>query len=107
MLTNVKAGGIRCVEILCIENKAGESEPLEAKGEGGFGSPDATAILQLFLKNTHILGIIWSKFHIFKWLHKLFIQGLRPGTTYPHLPPFPCYNTECKDSCYCYSIIVF
>jgi len=39
LLKNVKAGGIRYVEILCIENKAGawgqSSQPLKADGVSG------------------------------------------------------------------------
>jgi len=42
---NVKSVGIRCIEMLCIENKAGVC----AGGE----APDAAAILHLFSKNKH------------------------------------------------------
>jgi len=53
MLTNVKAGGMKCVETICIENKAGvwgqSSQPPEANGGLGL-SPrrcgDLTAFFQ-------------------------------------------------------------
>jgi len=55
MLTNVKARGITCAEILCIfvlKTKRGdqEAELPVARSQWGFGSgsPDAAAILQLF-----------------------------------------------------------
>jgi len=59
MLTNVKAGRIRCIEILCIENKAEVwgAKPPAAGGQWGFegGALDAATILQLFsIKNTHL-----------------------------------------------------
>jgi len=47
MLTNVKAGGIRCVKILCIVNKAGAwGLPPAAAGQWGFEgeAPDTAAI---------------------------------------------------------------
>jgi len=57
MLTNAKAGGIRFIEILCIEYKAGvwghSPSPPEANGCLG-GVPDAAAILQLFSKKIRI-----------------------------------------------------
>jgi len=50
MLTNVKAGGIRCVEILYIVDKAGLSSA--TGGQWGFrgGALAAAAILQFFSK---------------------------------------------------------
>jgi len=52
-LTNVKAGGIKRVEFLCIEKKTevwGRSPA--ARGQWGFGgrAPDTAAILQVFSK---------------------------------------------------------
>jgi len=53
MLTNVKAGEIKCVEILCIKNKAGVGLGAKTPAAGSQwwfrgGASDATAILQLF-----------------------------------------------------------
>jgi len=49
LLTNVKAGGIRCIKILCIINKTGiwsqSPQPPEANGGLGGGAADAAAIL--------------------------------------------------------------
>jgi len=71
MLINVKAGKIRYVKILCIENKAGVRRR----------SPDAAAILQLFYKTTHSLDIVWSKFRVLKSLSNVLMcpHGLCSG----------------------------
>jgi len=54
MLTNVKTGGIKCIEIICIKNKAeilGQSlQPREANVESGAEPPTLRAFFQ---KNTH------------------------------------------------------
>jgi len=105
MLTNVKAGGIRNVEILCIENKAAvwglspsRRRPVGVRGQ----SPDAAAILQLFSKKyAFFKGIIWSKFRVFKWLNKVLMrpQCIRPrrvSPRFPSPPPSPCYATGHK-----------
>jgi len=41
MLTNVTAGGIKCVEILCIENKVGvwEQSPHPPEADRDSGAP--------------------------------------------------------------------
>jgi len=52
------------------------------------GAPDPAAILQLFFKKYAFLGIVWSKFHVFKWLNKMLMgpQVLRPGARAPTYP---------------------
>jgi len=62
MLTNIKAGGTRCIEILCIENKSlvwGQSpQSPEASGSLGADPPTLRRFYSSFTKNTHFLGII-------------------------------------------------
>jgi len=59
MLMNVKVGGIRYVEIFCIESKA-RVWGLFAGGQWGLGggSPDAAAIMYLFSKKFAYLGVV-------------------------------------------------
>jgi len=49
------------------------------------GAPDAAAILQLFSKKHAFLGIVWTKFRVFKWFNKVLMrpQGFRPGARAP------------------------
>jgi len=54
---NVPLPAAGCSEIL---------HPLPAAG--------CSEILQLFSKSTHILGIVWSKFRVFKWLNKVLMR---------------------------------
>jgi len=68
-----------------------KSSRLRPMGLGG-RAPDAATILQLFSKKKYtFLGVVWSKFCVFKWLNKVLMRpkgatrrakGLKP-------PSFP------------------
>jgi len=79
MLTNVKAGGIRCAEILCIENKTGVwgRVPTRRRPMGVI----LRRFYSFFEKSTYFLGVVWSKFCVFKRLNKVLMrpQGFCPG----------------------------
>jgi len=60
MLTNVKLGGVRCVEILCIENKAGVCASSRRRPTGVWGRiprrcGDVTALLPKIRSFRHSL----------------------------------------------------
>jgi len=103
MLTNVKAGEIRCIEILCIENKAGVWEQTRSRRCDEF---------TVFSKKKYaFLGILWSKFRVFKWLNKVLMrpQGLCPGAHAPTCPLLLCHwaHKQRQYICYRYSAIAF
>jgi len=85
-LTNLKTVGIRCVKVLCIGNKAGvwgqSHQPPEINEGSG---ADAATILQLFSKKCAFLGIVCSKFCVYRWLNKVLMrpQSIRPGERSP------------------------
>jgi len=60
MLTNIIAGGIRCVEIFCIENKAGNPQPPKANGVSEAEPRRCGDFTAFFQKNTHMFGIVCS-----------------------------------------------
>jgi len=76
MLTKVKAVGIRCVKILCVENNKGvwgqSTQPPEANG--GSGERPTLRHFYSFSKKYAFLGIVWSKFCIFKWINKMLMR---------------------------------
>jgi len=89
MLTNAKAGGIRCNEILYIENKASVwgQIPQRQKANGVQGrSPRRCGKFTAFLKKKYAFFMhSLSKFCVFKWLNKVLIcpQDFCPW----HVPP--------------------
>jgi len=78
MLTNIKSGGIRCVE------KQSEclGLPQLPEASGGF----VTAISQFFPQKICIFRHSWSKFRVFKWLNNVLMR-----------PQAPCYATDHKN----------
>jgi len=82
-------------------------------GQWGFmgKAPNAAAILQLFFKRYAFLGIIWSKFRVFKWLNKVLMrpQGFCPGALPLFAPLMTLLGEKAKIvhllSLLCYSIL--
>jgi len=100
MLTNVKAGGIRC-----IENKArvwGQS-PSRRRPMGLLG--DFTA----FFQKIAFLGIVCSKFRVFKWLNKVLmrLQGFRPGARASTCLLATLSGRKSKDSIHLLSLLYY
>jgi len=79
MLTKVKVGKLRCVEILCTENNKGvwgqSPQPPEANGSSGAEPLTLRRFYScFFFKKYAFLGVVWYKFRIFKWLNKVLLR---------------------------------